>query len=36
MCRFEYRDDFRSHVQFLRELFREIYDRDPICNEMDS
>jgi hypothetical protein len=35
MCRFEYRDDFHRHVRFLRGLFIDIYERDPIYNEGD-
>ena len=36
MCCLEYRDDFRSHVQVLLELFRYTYERDPIYNELNS
>jgi hypothetical protein len=33
LCRLEYRDDARNHVRFLRKLFLDIYERDPIFNE---
>jgi hypothetical protein len=32
MCRIEYREDFRSQVQFLKKLFNDTFDNAPLCN----
>jgi hypothetical protein len=32
MCRIEYREDYRSQVQFLLKLFKSTYGKEPLCN----
>jgi hypothetical protein len=31
-CRIEYREDYRSQVQFLLNLFKSTYGKEPLCN----